>query len=321
MEPNEIADLARRVHDAEGWNLGASSSRETRNKFWARVVGMVHHGFPEYGVSPDPRWHLKNAAGRPQSDDVAVRMPDRHFWDFIGNVGADPYTFGASADHGPLPMDQDVWPPPVPDGYGVKPNPSPIGSPWTAQHDDIVARLGTPNAAGDVGFVRRVAQQFRYTFGPGWGMKRAAPDRDLSNNVLGYQSPAGLFGFKVVPVRVKPEPLTLPSPQVFASVEPVDHLGLGSAPPVVTPPPPVDPPVAEPAPGPDPGLAKVLEVIVAGLADVSTRLQGVEAAVEKQRSEVLAAVRGQSYEFSINLPNFMGGQRTGTISPKAPAKE
>ena len=135
MTPNQITALAQRVHDAEGWSLGASSTREYRNEFWARVVGIVHHGHAGYGVAPDPQWHLKDGGGgRPQTDDVAVRMPDRHFWDFIGGVGADGYTFGASADHGPLPSDQNVYPPPVPapvggSGSGGDGNPLPMPPP------------------------------------------------------------------------------------------------------------------------------------------------------------------------------------------------
>lgn len=149
MEPNDIAALAQRVHDAEGWKLGASSTREYRNTFWARVVGMVYHGHAGYGVVPDPRWHLKDGGGgRPQSDDVAVRMPDRHFWDFIGGVGADGYTFGASGDHGPLPMSQNVYPPPVPEpvggsssGGGGTPLPAPPPTPPAPDLSALTKRL------------------------------------------------------------------------------------------------------------------------------------------------------------------------------------
>lgn len=155
MTPEQITALAQRVHDAEGWKLGASSTREYRNKFWARVIGMVYHGHAGYGVAPDPRWHLKDGGGgRPQSDDVAVRMPDRHFWDFIGGVGADGYTFGASADHGPLPPEQNVYPPPVPEpvggsssGGGGTPQPTPPSTPPAPDLTPVLTRLDALLAA------------------------------------------------------------------------------------------------------------------------------------------------------------------------------
>jgi hypothetical protein len=127
MTAEQIATLAKRVHDEERWNLGASSTRDTRNQYWARVVGIVHHGHPRYNDSPDPRWHLKSAGnGRPQSDDVAVLMPSRQYWDFIGGVGADGYTFRAGAHPEPLEASQPVFPPPVPaGGGGVEPKPEP----------------------------------------------------------------------------------------------------------------------------------------------------------------------------------------------------
>jgi hypothetical protein len=127
MTAEQIAALAKRVHDEERWNLGASSTRDTRNQYWARVVGIVHHGHPRYNDSPDPRWHLKSAGnGRPQSDDVAVLMPSRQYWDFIGGVGADGYTFRAGAHPEPLEASQSVFPPPVPaGGGGVEPKPEP----------------------------------------------------------------------------------------------------------------------------------------------------------------------------------------------------
>ena len=37
MTITQLVDMARRMHDAERVNLGASSSREYRNAFWERV--------------------------------------------------------------------------------------------------------------------------------------------------------------------------------------------------------------------------------------------------------------------------------------------
>jgi hypothetical protein len=113
VSPDDIARIAQAVHDAEGWDLGGSSSRATRNTFWARVVGIVVFGHPRFNQTPDPRWCLKDGGGgRPQSDDVAVLCATREFWDFIGDVGAPNYTFRAGAHPGErLPPEQNVYPP------------------------------------------------------------------------------------------------------------------------------------------------------------------------------------------------------------------
>ena len=117
MTIDSLVAMAERIHDAERWQLGRSSTRETRNAFWARVVGCAYHGHPTYNPHPDPQWHVKNGGGgRPQSDDVAVSMPSRAYWDCIGGAGADGYTFRPGANAEPLPAEQDVYPPPVPEG-------------------------------------------------------------------------------------------------------------------------------------------------------------------------------------------------------------
>jgi hypothetical protein len=125
MEIDDIVALAERVHDSEGIWLGASSTREYRNAFWARVIGIVHHGHPSYNAHPDPRWHIKSAGGgRPQSDDVVVLMPSREYWDCIPSAGADNYEFRATY-HGVLDAGQDVYAPGVPSGGGPTPAPPP----------------------------------------------------------------------------------------------------------------------------------------------------------------------------------------------------
>ncbi|MFN0314775.1 MAG: hypothetical protein ACKVQA_07045 [Burkholderiales bacterium] len=119
MTITELVAMAERIHDAEGVNLGASSSREQRNAFWARAVGCAHHGHPVYNLKADPRWHIKDAGGgRPQSDDVAVSMPSREAWDCIPGAGSDGYRFEADAI-GILPMGQNVYPPAKPAGSGA----------------------------------------------------------------------------------------------------------------------------------------------------------------------------------------------------------
>ena len=123
VSPDRVAEIAKTVHDAEGWKLGSSSTRETRNEFWARVVGIVHHGHPVYNPTPDPSWCLKDGGGgRPQTDDVATQCASRLFWDCIGGVGADGYENKFSCNgHGSerLPAVQNVYPPPKPAGGGA----------------------------------------------------------------------------------------------------------------------------------------------------------------------------------------------------------
>ena len=126
MTITQLVDMAEHIHDVEGYNLGASSSRDYRNAFWARVIGCAYWGHPVYNPTPDRQWHLKKAdEGRPQTDDVATSIPSRDHWDCIPGAGANGYSFSATS-HGPLPASQLVYPPPMPDQSGVEePEPEP----------------------------------------------------------------------------------------------------------------------------------------------------------------------------------------------------
>ena len=128
MDITALVDMAKRIHDAERENLGASSTRDSRNVFWARVVGIAHHGHPWWNPTPDPQWYLKRAAGRPQSDDVVVSMPSRVAYDCILSSGADGYRFHAD-NIGLLPIDQVVYAPPVPAGVTAVAPPTPVAPP------------------------------------------------------------------------------------------------------------------------------------------------------------------------------------------------
>ena len=142
MTIDALVQMAESIHDAEHWDLGAGSSRDTRNAFWARVIGCAHHGHPRYNLVPDPQWHLKNAgAGRPQSDDVAVSMPSRQYWDCIGGAGAQGYKFIASGYPNPLPADQEVYPPPVPQGTSPGAPPVPPPNPPPVDTTALLAKL------------------------------------------------------------------------------------------------------------------------------------------------------------------------------------
>jgi hypothetical protein len=164
VSPDRIAQIAQAVHDAERWSLGASSTRQTRNEFWSRIIGIVHFGHPVYNSTPDPSWCLKDGGGgRPQTDDVATKCATREFWDCIGGVGADGYRFGCSG-HGAerLPAVQNVYPPPRPAGGGVSsggggstppapPAPAPVPdlTPILAQLDALAAQVSALTAKLD----------------------------------------------------------------------------------------------------------------------------------------------------------------------------
>jgi hypothetical protein len=135
VSPDDIARIAKAVHDAEGHDLGVRSTRDSRNAFWARVVAIVHFGHPTFNRTPDPRWCLKDGgSGRPQSDDVAALCATREFWDFIGCAGCERYDFRAGAHPGEiLPPVQNVYPPTrsmCPDCGASAPTP-PVTSPPT----------------------------------------------------------------------------------------------------------------------------------------------------------------------------------------------
>jgi hypothetical protein len=145
MTIDQLIEMAERIHDTEGHNLGSNSTRDTRNAFWMRVIGCAHFGHPVYNPAPDASWHVKDAGGgRPMSDDTAVHLPSREAWDCIPGAGAgsyDPnqsnrdehgvrvpgYRFEAHA-LGVLPAAQHVYAPERPNGSGV-PAPAPMPTP------------------------------------------------------------------------------------------------------------------------------------------------------------------------------------------------
>ena len=126
MNIEELVDMAEWIHNDEGYNLGASSTRDERNAFWMRVVGCAYWGHPVYNAVPDTQWHVKDAGGgRPMSDDVAASLPSRSAWDCIPGSGSDTYRFEADAI-GVLPADQHVYAPDRPE----QDVPVGVGSPY-----------------------------------------------------------------------------------------------------------------------------------------------------------------------------------------------
>ncbi len=114
MNIEQLVDMAEWIHNDEGYELGAASTRDYRNAYWMRVIGCAHWGHPVYNPIADPQWHVKSGgAGRPQSDDVAVSLPSRAAWDCIPGCGSSSYRFETDA-LGVLPADQRVYAPDKP---------------------------------------------------------------------------------------------------------------------------------------------------------------------------------------------------------------
>lgn len=313
LEPEQIAAIAQRVITAENMNFGASSDadggRSQRNRDWARIAGIIHHGHPIYNPTPDPRWHLKDAGGgRPQSDDVLAFKDTRMIIDFIGNAGANNFTVRAGHWEGPIGPEQNIYAPPVPAGGGVSsgpvtPTPSEV---WTTAHQAVWERLRSRNLLSPL----VVAQQLNAIFTREvWGQKRAGAGRGISDNTIAMKLPNGrLYGVKINPyVHLWG---LLDAAQVMEGENgagAVDHLGGTSTPPpteepIIDPPPP--PPTSAPV-----DLAPVLDAVKAVADNVATL-----------RDDVIAAVRGQSYAINAVADlGRLGGKReiVGTIAPMA----
>ncbi len=110
---NEAMQIIKSVHDAEGWNLGSSSTRDQRIAFIQRAAATVHYGHSRFNnKGPDSNWCIKDAGGgRPISDDVIVRCNTRDAYDLIGGAGGNGYSFHVDPI-GILPSNQNVFPPP-----------------------------------------------------------------------------------------------------------------------------------------------------------------------------------------------------------------
>lgn len=110
---SEAFGIIVRIHNDLRFNLGSSSSRQSRIDFLWAAVAAVHYGHPRFNPQGgDPGWCVKDGgSGRPPSDDVLVRCGSREAWDLIGGAGANGYNFHLDFV-GRLPGDQNVYPPP-----------------------------------------------------------------------------------------------------------------------------------------------------------------------------------------------------------------
>lgn len=156
---------------------------------------------------------------------------------------------------------------------------------------DVIQRYAEkfPLPATDEGcreWTGRLAEQFRFSFGPSWGWKRADPYRPLSNDVIAYRSNDSFLGYDVIlgagaagaRVVIDPDPIDLAG-QVFVVVEPVDRLGTGNTVPVPT---------------PEPGDCKFqptdLSAVLARLEALEVRQTAVEAAIDDMDAPIVAAL-------------------------------
>lgn len=245
LSPEQIAEIAARVITAERMNFGKSSDgdggRAQRNRDWARIAGIIHHGHQVYNPIADPRWHIKDAGGgRPQSDDVLAFKDTRMIIDFIGGAGADGFSVRAGHWEGPIGPEQNIYAPPVPEGGGVvtpvPPTPSEV---WTTAHQATWDALKAKGLLSPI----VVAQQLNHRFpGQVWGQKRAGAGRGISDNTIAMKLPNGrLYGVKISPFVHLWGPLETAQIMEGEGAGAVNHLGDTS---------PVDPPVDPPAPTP-----------------------------------------------------------------------
>lgn len=306
----ELVALAQRIHDTERMNFGSSSTRDERNANWERIVGIARHGHPTYNPTPDPQWYIKRASlSRPPSDDVAVRMPDRHFWDCIPSSGADGYRFEASGDHGPLPDDQIAYAPRVPAGHtGINTPPNPIPLPptnrvWSAAHQRVMEKLEAKLTVT----TEVAARQLSHSIMPRevWGQKRAAQGRSISQDTIALQTGAGLFGVQILPA-VK-EWGILDAAQVFEPVTPYDYLGEVGEP--EQPPSPVPTPLPPSPPVPVPSS---LVPIDGNIWLVLSRLDAINAALLQQAAgldelhKTIEALEAKIGSGAVTFPTYTG---------------
>lgn len=292
----EFPDEWRKAHNPSG------GGPETE-AFIRRLAYVLHTT-----VSPNFGLNAKRGNYNDLSDDVV---------NWIGEgPGHDPKTgspvtvidvIGGAGGPDPRPMWMPFSDLPGPGGW-VKPEPvagvvtpPPSSDIWTPAHEAIRVRMAGRSAVN-------LAEQLAHSFpDEQWGQKRTSGG-DWSPDTIGRLVGGVLWAVRVIPAVTIYG--LLPSGHVHRQVQAVNHLGEVPpvAPPPVTPPPVVVPPVV--VPPVDPGIAPALVAI-------HERLSAIEAAIAKQREEVLAAVRGQSYEIDANVR--MLGPVRGTITPKGQA--
>jgi hypothetical protein len=154
-------------------------------------------------------------------------------------------------------------------------------------------------------WVHQLAQQFRFSYGPAWGHKRADPGRPLSSDVIAYQSGAVFVGYDVILDAGTPDRRLVTdgdsidlTGQVFVPVEPVDHLG-------DTVPAPQPDPTPQPTPTPEPCACRFaatdLTAVLERLEALEVRQATVEAAIDDQPAVVFPHYTGKILGFKVTL--------------------
>lgn len=214
---NEALSIIIDVHNRLGWNLGSSSSRESRIEFIYSAVATIHYGHAQFNpAGPDSGWCVKDAGGgRPPSDDVIVRCGSRDAWDLIGGAGANGYSF--HLDYlGVLPGGQNVYAPPrgsLPAGGG-SPTPPP-GNP----------SIPLPNAQGFVRAAIDGRPDLLAASCPGGVKYRNNPLLDYVVDLLRLQDPR--WGYNRKPTRTPADNGGLPV--IAAGDELAYYFGTGTA--------------------------------------------------------------------------------------------
>lgn len=125
-------------------NLGASSTRESRNEFWAKFCAVMHYGHP--GLNPgnfNSNWGNKaRSSSSPTTDDTLAWKSGNGFYvgDMITSAGADNWSFHDLHLEGNLITDQ-AWIQPkksdLPASNETNPNPNPNPGPTPPLPSDL----------------------------------------------------------------------------------------------------------------------------------------------------------------------------------------
>jgi len=241
----------------------------------------------------------------PQGDTVDITGPQSFVIDYINCAGGDPGVCAPSVGWSSVGgVSGWVDPRTIPDPRGSSPQPPFPGVDWAPSHAAVLTRFGSSATT------REIAEQFAFSFaGEEWGQKAAAVDRPISGDVIARRYRDGrLVGFRVVPPSAHPMQFDLTG-QHFVPVGAVDHLGLGSAPPV------------EPGPTP-PDLQPLLDAIAA-LAEKVEALEGTIHGFGTSVLPVLArleATLDARPTTASEWPQYVGTilGRTAVLSPRAP---
>lgn len=302
MDPSVLRPILEKTWDVMGQPaLGASSTREGRNRFFLAFCAVMHHGHPDLNPQGDPRWVAKSAGnGRPQSDDMIAFLEGGRMrgWDLIIGAGADGFRFIDATGHGEDITGQEPIVPPrsalPPTRNGVDPartgppiSPSSLqakATPWIDLVDARFAHLRLGNDDQQREWMARVAFVLGQKVDGTIGQKRADASRPISRNTLGVGRSGALEAIVVIDEATKARTWQslgtidqiLVSPPAFADMAEI----LAATPPVTAPPVVPSPaPTPTPTPAPPGSTAPALDV-----AEVKRQLSAIQEAVAKALS-------------------------------------